>query len=67
MRFALPPRRRGAFGAVDPRRPPPPSGLAASRGGVPVKCVNQRRQRELAPAERIAMLQESGATIKTTR
>ena len=56
MRFALPPRRRGAFGAVDPRRPPPPSGLAASRGGVPVKCVNQRRQRGLAPAARVAML-----------
>ena len=27
-------RRCGAFGAVDPRRPPPPSGLAASRAAL---------------------------------
>jgi len=67
MSEALPPRRRGAFGAVVSAGADRAfAGLRFARS-LSVIRVDQRREGELAPAARVSGLQKAGRTSRTTR
>jgi len=65
----LPPRRRGAFGAVVSAGADRAfAGLRFARSlSVTVIRVDQRREGELAPAARVSGLQKAGRTSRATR